>query len=213
MIRAILFDFDGTLANTVRGILITMQETFRRMEVSPIPSNEAMAQTIGLPLRKALQQLGNFDEAQADKATATYRGLFPVYEIGNVTVFPQVEETLEKLKEKHIRMAIVTSRDLPSLNLIMEPRGLIPYFEERLNGSDGITPKPAPDMVLTLLDRMKLKPEEALVIGDTVFDIEMGNRAHCPTVAVTYGNHTREQLQEANPTYIIDSFEKILELI
>lgn len=210
--KAILFDFDGTLANTVQGILITMRETFREMNVA-IPTDHEMAQTIGLPLRDALQLLGHLDEARADEATAIYRRLFPIYEVDNVTIFPRVIDTLQQLQQRGIRMAIVTSRDLPSLNLIMEPRGLMPYFEERLTGSDHITPKPAPDMVLTLLDRMHLSPDETLVIGDTIYDIEMGNRAHCPTVAVTYGNHTREKLQESHPTHTIDSIEQLLNLV
>lgn len=209
--KNILFDFDGTLANTVRGILITMQETFREMGVAS-PNEDAMTQTIGLPLRDALQTLGQLDEAQADEAAAIYRRLFPVYEVGNVTVFPGVIETLQELHQRGTRMAIVTSRDLPSLNLIMEPRGLMPYFEERLTGSDHITPKPAPDMVLTLLDRMNLRPEETLVVGDTTYDILMGNRAGCPTVAVTYGNHSRQQLLTASPTHVIDDIKEILQL-
>lgn len=209
--KNILFDFDGTLANTVRGILITMQETFREMGVAA-PSEDAMTQTIGLPLRDALQTLGQLDEAQADEAAAIYRRLFPIYEVGNVTVFPGVIETLQELHQLGTRMAIVTSRDLPSLNLIMEPRGLMPYFEERLTGSDHITPKPAPDMVLTLLDRMQLRPEETLVVGDTTYDILMGNRAGCPSVAVTYGNHSRQQLLTASPTHVIDDIKEILQL-
>ena len=210
-IKAILFDFDGTLANTVMGITKTMAETFRKMDV-PIPAEEEMIATIGLPLRTSLQRLGNFNDALADKATALYRELFPIYEVSNVALFPDTLYTLERLKEQGMRMAIVTSRDLPSLRLIMEPRKLIPFFETNVNGSDGIKAKPAPDMVNNLLEKMSLKADEVLVVGDTTFDIEMGQRAGCRTCAVTYGNHSRETLATLSPTHIIDSLSELLSL-
>lgn len=210
-VKAIFFDFDGTLANTVLGITKTMAETFRRMDIR-IPSEEEMIATIGLPLRTSLQHLGKLSDAQADKAAALYRELFPIYEVGNVVLFPDTLYTLEKLKERGVRMAIVTSRDCPSLRLIMEPRGLLPFFETTVNGSDGITPKPAPDMVNHLLEKMSLKTDEVLVVGDTTFDIEMGQRAGCRTCAVTYGNHSRETLATLSPTYIIDSLTELLAL-
>lgn len=210
-VKAILFDFDGTLANTVLGITKTMAETFQRMEI-PIPSEEEMIATIGLPLRTSLQRLGKLSDAQADEATALYRELFPIYEVGNVVLFPDTISTLEKLKERGVRMAIVTSRDCPSLRLIMEPRGLLPFFETTVNGSDGIKAKPAPDMVVNLLERMSLKADEVLAVGDTTFDIEMGQRAGCKTCAVTYGNHSRETLASLSPTHIIDSLSELLSL-
>ena len=71
-VKAILFDFDGTLANTVLGITKTMAETFRRMDIR-IPSEEEMITTIGLPLRTSLQRLGKLSDAHADEAAALYR--------------------------------------------------------------------------------------------------------------------------------------------
>ena len=211
MIKAILFDFDGTLANTTQGIIKTMAATFTRMSL-PIPSAEDMAATIGLPLKTSLQTLGHLNEEDAEKATAIYRELFPVFEVENVTLFPDTLSTLEALREKGLRMAVVTSRDTPSLHLIMSPRGMLPFFEAKVTGSDGLLAKPAPDMVLSLLSSMSLRPEEALVVGDTTYDIIMGQSANCPTCAVTYGNHSCEILSQHNPTYIIHSLHDILKV-
>ncbi|MDO4496411.1 MAG: HAD family hydrolase [Bacteroidales bacterium] len=212
MIKAILFDFDGTLVNSAPGIVKTMEQTYRTLGM-PIPSEADMIATIGLPLRQALQLLNKLSDADADLATDTYRKLFPQFEMQYVTLFPQVVNTLEQLKEKGIRLAIVTSRDTSSLRLITRHRDLDGFFETCVTGADGIAPKPAPDMVLTLLERMQLKADEVLVVGDTTFDIEMGNRAHCRTIAVTYGNHTPEKLATAHPARMIDGFEQLLEEI
>lgn len=211
MTKAILFDFDGTLVDSAPGIVKTMEETFKRMAIM-VPSDEEMRATIGMPLRDALQKLGQLNDADADKATALYRELFPIYEVGYIKVFPHVAETLDKLHERGMRMAIVTSRDRKSMELVAGKRNLTPYFETQITGADGIKAKPAPDMVLALLERMQLNAEEVLVVGDTTFDIEMGNSAGCKTVAVTYGNHSREKLESVTPTYIIDRFDELLPL-
>ena len=68
-------------------------------------------------------------------------------------------------------------------------------------------------MVLALLRRMRLDAEDVLVVGDTTFDIEMGNAAGCDTCAVTYGNHTPDQLRDAKPTYITGNFRDLLTLV
>jgi len=210
MIKNILFDFDGTLVDSAPGIVKTMEETFKRMNIA-VPSEAEMRATIGLPLKQALQQLGALSDENAQRATDTYRELFPIFEVGYVKVFEGVVETLTELKKKGIRMAIVTSRDTMSLDLIADKRGLTSFFETRVTGADGFTPKPAPDMVNALLQRMGIQKEETLVVGDTTFDIEMGNRAGCFTCAVTYGNHDEQTLLSVHPSYVIHDFKQIHE--
>lgn len=211
-IKNILFDFDGTLVDSAPGIVKTMEQTFLRMGIA-VPPEAEMRATIGLPLLKALQLLGNLDDEDARKATDIYRELFPIYEVNYVKVFPSVIETLQALKDRGIRMAIVTSRDRVSYELIADKRGLSMMFENVVTGADGITPKPAPDMVLALLERMGITADETLVVGDTTFDIRMGNTAHCRTCAVTYGNHDEKTLREVQPTYFINSFNGILDIV
>lgn len=211
-IKNILFDFDGTLVDSAPGIVKTMEQTFLRMGIA-VPAEAEMRATIGLPLQKALQLLGKLNDEDAERATDIYRELFPVYEVNFVKVFPSVLDTLEALKGKDIRMAIVTSRDRVSYELIADKRGLSAMFEAVVTGADGITPKPAPDMVLALLERMDISPEETLVVGDTTFDIKMGNSAGCRTCGVTYGNHDEEILRCEHPAYIIHSFKELYEIV
>lgn len=211
-LKAILFDFDGTIADTTQGITATMVATFKEMQL-PIPAEQDMINTIGLPLFKAMQMLNNLSDKEAQEAVNTYARLFPIYEAKLVKIFPEVKETLQWLADEGIRMAIVTSRNVESLDLIMSTRGIDKFFETRITHSDGCAPKPAPDMVLALLERMNLTADEVLVVGDTTFDIGMGNSAGCRTVAVTYGNHSLERLLEASPTHIIHSFDSLKSII
>ena len=210
--KAIFFDFDGTLADTAPGILMTMRETFKRMDI-PVPDDDEMRATIGMLLEDALQLLGNLDDAGRDRAAALYRELFPVYEVNFVKIFPEVKETLAHLQSEELRMAIVTSRGMRSLTTINEHNGMGGFFETMVTHDDNLTPKPAPDMVLALLRKMHLSKDDVLVVGDTTFDIEMGNSAGCHTCAVTYGNHSQEKLASVHPTYFIDRFSEIEELV
>jgi len=211
-VKAILFDFDGTLVNSAPGIVKTMEQTFLR-EGFPVPTEAAMRATIGLPLRQALQMLSGCDDAMADRLTDTYPELFPIYEVGYVHIFPGVPETLQLLRDKGLRLAIVTSRDVHSLDMILQHHNLTDLFETRITAADGLTPKPAPDMTIALMQRMNLTSDECIVVGDTTFDISMGNAAGCQTIAVTYGNHTREQLLSVSPTYLIDQFPDLVQYI
>lgn len=212
MIKAILFDFDGTLVDSAPAIVKTMEQTFLHLGVA-VPEESAMRATIGLPLGTALQKLGALTDEQTVVATATYRELFPQFALSHLTVFPQVLDTLAILQKQGIRMGIVTSRESSSLDSIMQHHDMVSFFEAIVTGADGFKPKPAPDMAKALLGRMGLSPEEALVVGDTTYDIEMGNGCGCRTVAVTYGNHDAETLATAHPTYRIDEFAEIGEIL
>ncbi len=210
--KAVFFDFDGTVADTAEGIVSTMRETFREMSL-PVPDDSAMRATIGIPLFDALKMLNNLDDAEAQRATDIYRRLFPKFEATVVKIFPGVKETLEWLSAQGYRLAIVTSRNAESLDMIMDRHGINRYFETKVTASDNLTPKPAPDMVNALLARMGLDRDDAFVVGDTTFDIDMGNNAGCRTVAVTYGNHPKERLEKSKPSFIIDSFCQLKDIL
>ena len=144
--KAIFFDFDGTIADTVNGILATMTATFKELNL-PVPPQDAMKSTIGMLLGDALQQLGNLDDSQRVIAVKTYQRLFREVELPNTRIFPGVSQTLQTLKSRGVKMAIVTSRGIESLRLILTQNNILEYFDELVTRDNGFKPKPAPDMV------------------------------------------------------------------
>ena len=209
--KAIFFDFDGTIADTVNGILATMTATFKELNL-PIPPQDAMKSTIGMLLGDALQQLGNLDDAQRVLAVKTYQRLFREVELPNTRIFPGVSQTLQTLKSRGVKMAIVTSRGIESLRLILTQNNILEYFDELVTRDNGFKPKPAPDMVNYLLQKMNLAPSDVLVVGDTTFDIDMGTAAGCKTCAVTYGNHSAERLATSKCDWMVGRFDEIAEV-
>ena len=209
--KAIFFDFDGTIADTVNGILATMTATFKELNL-PVPPQDAMKSTIGMLLGDALQQLGNLDDSQRVLAVKTYQRLFREVELPNTRIFPGVSQTLQTLKSRGVKMAIVTSRGIESLRLILTQNNILEYFDELVTRDNGFKPKPAPDMVNYLLKKMSLAPSDVLVVGDTTFDIDMGTAAGCKTCAVTYGNHSAERLATSKCDWMVGRFEEIAEV-
>ena len=209
--KAIFFDFDGTIADTVNGILATMTATFKELHL-PVPPQDAMKSTIGMLLGDALQQLGNLDDTQRVIAVKTYQRLFREVELPNTRIFPGVSQTLQILKSRGVKMAIVTSRGIESLRLILTQNNILEYFDELVTRDNGFKPKPAPDMVNYLLQKMSLAPSDVLVVGDTTFDIDMGTAAGCKTCAVTYGNHSAERLATSKCDWMVERFEEIAEV-
>lgn len=186
-----------------------MQETFR-LHDREIPTVDEIKGVIGLPLDGCMRGLGVADEGDVTELCATYRRIFPDVAMSQIKLFPEVKDTLIELHKQGKRLAIATSRNKVSLTEIMKRQGVYDYFELLVSASDGYEPKPSPAMVMGILERMDIAENETMVIGDTTFDLEMGNNANCWTCAVTYGNHTRERLLTAQPNFIVDSFSEIL---
>lgn len=208
---AIIFDFDGTLADTQRGIIATAQEVLRRMGREPADEG-ALAATIGLPLRENFTRGAGLSEEEADRAVAIYREIFETFAIPAITVFPGVEEVLAALSARGVPMAVASSRGQHSLEGLMHHLGLDRYIPLTLvfGVETAARPKPAPDILYVILGKLGVKPEEALVVGDTTFDIEMGRAAGCYTCGVSYGNQSAGQLAGASPNYLLDDLRKLL---
>ena len=211
MIKYLVFDFDGTLADTTEGILKTTEATLQRMGL-PAAEASVVQQAIGLPLQGSLRAAG-VPEDRIEEAVDVYHELFYDVAPKHITIFQGVREGLELLAGKGFRMAIATSRGEPSLVSLLTEHGIRQYFE--VLGTTGCVerPKPAPDLVLWVLERFGASPEEAMVIGDTTYDIEMGSAAGCSTCAVSYGNHSVERLQTASPNHIIPDLRVLAGLI
>lgn len=208
-LKAIFFDFDGTLADTAQFVIHAMQKTFEALGL-PVLDEEAIKPTIGLPLVGAMKVLCRTDEESARKIADVYRAKVMEGNLAEITLYPGVAETLASLRERGVRLAVCTSRGFDTLDFILRENGVRDFFDDFITISDGLPGKPAPDMALALLDRMGLSADETMVVGDTIFDIQMGNGAGCRTCAVTYGNHSRERLLSSSPNFVVDNFTEIL---
>lgn len=207
----IIFDFDGTLGDTRSLIVETMRQTIARLSL-PECSEEMCASTIGLPLTQAFMEIIPMTERTAKLCAETYTELFlQNNKPDSVPVFPHVVETLAELHRSGHVLSIASSRGRQSLLDFVSSLGLEGYISCVVSANDVEQAKPAPDMVLKILAATCGRTEETLVVGDTKFDIQMGRSAGVKTCAVTYGNGTTADFDEAD--YIIDSFDGLLRIV
>ena len=211
--KLIILDFDGTLADT-RGLIVkTMQQTLEALGLESRTDDQCAAM-IGLPLKQAFTHLLPMTDEMGERCVETYRRIFNENNaLYVIPTFPHVIETLHQLHEQGYTLTIASSRSNRSLMEFvndMHLNEIIPYV---LGAEDVTRAKPHPEPVLKTLEDYGCKAEDALVVGDTWYDIEMGRRAGVRTCGVTYGNGTREELVDAGADFLIDDFGELVSIL
>lgn len=208
--KCLLFDFDGTLADTRGAILQTLRETLEKF--GDPPKGEIESSLLGLPLKEIFAKIsGVRDSAFLDKCVKIYREEFP-RNCGGVFLFPGVRETLGALREMGIVLAITSSRGRNSLLELVDMLEVRGFFAVIIGEEDVDRPKPAADAAQLALAKLAMPREAALAVGDTIYDIGMGQAAGVKTCAVTYGNQPAEMLAKACPDFMISAFPQLLAL-
>lgn len=213
MLKAVLFDFDGTLADTTDAILNSSRSVIAKMSL-PQVSDDTIKKHIGLPLTEMFHDIYKaLDDSEVMHICELYRQALDSEYYRIIKPFPGVSESLAWMKERELRLGIVTSRHLKSTVFLSEMLGIKDYFDTMVGVDIVKNPKPAPDTVQVCLERFRIEPSEALVVGDTRFDLQMGHNAGCKVCGVTYGNHTREMLEMEKPEYLVDDLRELCKLI
>lgn len=210
--KTLILDFDGTLADTQKSIIETMKVVAGHLNLDS-PNENLIKSLIGLPLRTTFEQALSLDEKSIGEATRLYRGHYNEIAIDTISLFEGVTDTLNHLHQKGINLTVASSKGRESLNRILKKQGVLKLFSFVGGEEDVKTKKPSPELVHLIMDTHGYSPEDCLVVGDTIFDIEMGQRACVHTCGVTYGNNTREQLENQRPDYLIDGFNDLLEIV
>jgi phosphoglycolate phosphatase len=208
--KIIILDFDGTLGDTTKVIIRTMHATIKEMGL-PERTDAECATMIGPRLIEIPPMLFPGMDVDCEQYAETYRRNFKIYNTdGAVEVYPNVLETLKALKDRGYILTIASSRSNSTLISYVNKLGLADTISHTIGAEDVKAGKPDPEAVVKTLEKFGLKPDEAIVVGDTMYDVQMGVNAGTRTCAVTYGNGKRETLSEA--TWVIDDFGHLLDL-
>lgn len=209
--KYIIFDFDGTIGDSQALIVKTLQDTMRKRGLE-VKSDVECAATIGLRLDEAFVQLFEMSAEEGMACAETYRVIFEENKQHLIVQpFPHVLETIHTLHRQGYQLAISSSRGSDSLFGYVKQMGIEDCISSIIAGDLVEHVKPAPDMVFKALEEMNGTVEEALVVGDMTYDVDMAHNAGAKACAVTYGNATREELKNAE--YIIDDFAELLDIL
>ena len=212
--KLVIFDFDGTLGDTRRNIVRTMQMTIAELHL-PNRTEEECAATIGLPLAGCFETM--FPDLQKEKVQTcadTYRRIFAEnLQTLKPQLFPGIKETLTQLSGEGYTLTIASSRSHASLVELTSDMGIADCISYLIGADDVEKAKPAPEPVLNTLDAMRFEASQALVVGDMAVDILMGANAGAKTCGVTWGNGARKELEQAGANYIINSIEELIAVL
>ena len=209
-IKAFLFDFDGTVADTLKAIRITMELTAEKMGF-PVDVEKAYAMA-GSPVVAIGERI--YGKENAEKFFKIYSEINSKYILDLSTVFEGMEDILTDIREHNKKAALVTSRTRKSLDVLLDHFKIRDYFDVLCTKESTEKHKPEPDPVLFALKELGLKANDAVMIGDTYDDVTSGTNAGTATIGVSWGISGREKLKIlAHPDFLADSPEELMQII
>ena len=205
-----LFDLDGTLIDTLDLIVKCFQYNLDRIAGIQVTRDQVLP-NVGLPLREQyrvfLEPLDlSIDYQEVLDAHMDYQ----IQHWKNyIHEYPGAKDTLRGLKKRGAKLAIVTSRRQETANLYIQAFGFHNYIDVLCTPDKTLKHKPYPDPALWTLDQLDARPEQALFVGDSLFDVQCGNGAGCDTCYVSWGHRPVSEIAPV-PTYVIDRLEELL---
>lgn len=197
---SLLFDLDGTLLNSRGNIIRCLNVTLNEFDVEPFRPDE-FRPLIGMHLWKIFELKGVARQEVVDR----YRKLQMSTYKQDILIYEGVPDMLETLKRHGYLLGVVTMRLGVISREILGGLGLMRHFDDVVGADDTSEPKPLPGHILTACKRLGVRPENAAMIGDTMYDMSPAKKAGCTAVGVTWGNGTPEELREAGADHIVDT--------
>jgi pyrophosphatase PpaX len=210
-IRAVLYDFDGTLADSTELIMRCYRHTMR-MHLGDVPSDEVWLSGFGMTLESQMRRFGrDADEVQA--MLDTYREYQNGIHDELLRPFPDAVETVAELERRGYGLAIVTSKHRRAVMRGMELCDLVRHIDVIITPEDVAEPKPHPEPVLMALEKLGVAPHEALFVGDSPHDVAAGRAAGTRTAAALWGPFPRQALEDARPDAFLHTQRDVLHLL
>ncbi len=207
-----VFDWDGTLADSQTKIVDCLRRSFARLGAEPL-DDARLASIIGLGLPEAARDLyPGCDDAFVSGFVQHYRDLWLAPESPPARLFSGVPEVLAAVRERGIVMAVATGKSRRGLDRELDETGLGDFFAST-RCADETCSKPDPQMLLELLKVTDMPAAQALMIGDSHWDLRMAAAANVRSVAVSYGAQPIEQLRAHGPAACIDQLDELLSLL
>lgn len=213
MIKACIFDLDGTLTDTLESLVYSVNATLEEMGLCGITSEQCQA-FVGNGARKLLEDsldvAGDCGHARIEEAVQIYKRIFDENCTYQVKPYEGIMWLMKELKEKNIKTAVLSNKPHgQTVKVVKEVIGEA-WIDWAQGQQEQVARKPDPEAVYTILDRLGVKKEEALYIGDSEVDIKTGHNAGLVTIGVTWGFRSRDQLIEAGALNLIDKAEELL---
>lgn len=217
--KLIIFDLDGTLIDSSPDLAHSINLMLHKLSLEAYES-EVIERWVGngalMLVRRALSgSVVPDDTLDAEYVNAALKLFLELYSQNlcrHTTLYPNVKNTIQKLREREYTLAIVTNKPAAFVPEILTHFGLLSYFSLILGGDSLDAKKPSPKPLLYVCEQLGFCVEESLMVGDSKNDIQAANAANMESVAVSYGYNYQEDIREFHPTLLIDDFGVLLDL-
>ena len=207
MIKACIFDLDGTLADTLDSLATVANGVLRDFGLRELPRENFKyyaGEGATMLVRRCLKDAGDPELTLLEKMDQVYRERFNANPLYLVRAYEGMPETLRQLKEEGMFLGVCTNKPQEAaLKVIRTLFGDV--FDEIVGQQEGLPRKPAPDGALLLASRFGVQPQECMYIGDTATDMQTGLGAGMFTVGALWGFRTREELEENHAQELAES--------
>lgn len=213
MYKAVIFDLDGTLFDTLPDIRSVLNMTLKKFALNALSRGEVM-RYIGNGARELVRlAIGKDNEYRLDEILTLYRRLYAENDGSRSRFFKGEKKTLLKLKEEGVRMAVFTNKP-HNVALKTDENYFSRFgFDCVLGQVDGFPLKPAPDGVFKIVEKLGVKVEECVFVGDGETDVRTAENAGMDCISVLWGYRTREQLEAAGAKKFARSFKELYGMI
>jgi pyrophosphatase PpaX len=210
-LRAVLFDLDGTLIDSIGLIVDAMHHAFEGF-TGTVPEDSAWMAGIGTPLFKQLALYARSPE-ELELLREKYRAYQFIHHDNVIKEYPGTTAVLENLNARGLVMGIVTSKGDELSRRGLELTGLAKFLPVVISADSVTKYKPEPEPVLLALERLGVSADSALMLGDSPHDISSGNAAGVRTIGALWGPFTRDQIAVAKPNYWISNISELPALL
>jgi len=208
----IVFDWDGTLFDSTAAIAHSLSRAARELGLGEVSIQQAH-QVIGLGFAEATRILvGEVSEKTLNAFVAKYRQYYFADE-NALTLFAGILPLLQQLKNQHKYLAVATGKSRMGLNRLFRAHPAMSQLFDSTRTADETASKPHPLMLQELLDEHNMAAGQAIMVGDTQFDIEMAHAAQMRSIAVTYGAHSAHDLKCAEPDVMVHDVAQLAECL
>ncbi|MBI5158945.1 HAD family hydrolase [Candidatus Micrarchaeota archaeon] len=206
--KAIVFDWDGTLFDSISSCWQVYLEVFDEFGITRISLEQFREEFIGD--YHAYYLFKGIKEKDLWKVDELWRRLFAKKK---VFLLPHVFSTLKQLHEKKVKIALVSNGDGARIREELKEHHIHSFFNTIVTSDDVREFKPSPNGLIIALKRLGVKKSEVLYVGDSEDDVRAGKRAGIKTIGVLSGLHSRERLEKAKPDFLLEKTENVLELV
>ena len=219
--QLLIFDFDGTLIDSVPDLADATNAVLTTLGKAPYPL-ETIRNWVGNGSKMLVERAlvgkievleGELTEEAVDHAEQVFFDAYKNTSGSKTVAYPDVDSGLRKLQAAGFKLALVTNKPIRFVPKILQSFGWQDFFSEVLGGDSLSTKKPDPAPLLHVCEALNINPEQAVMIGDSRNDILAGQNANMDTLGLSYGYNYGQDIRELNPTETFDNFAALVAYI